>query len=216
MPNYITEELNDSALVIAMTNFIANAIANDSVLGLDTEEITALTNRYNAFKAAVDDVADIRLQAKSVTADKNDKKSEARALIAQYAKEWRGNPAIPDSLLDLLQLPNHQNTGPRTAPTVPTNLSFSINNVGEVTLKWKRNGNNNRTIFTVETGPSTSGPWSVYDVTSRASSEYNGSTGVETFFRVTAKRNGISSNPSFPISLWANGNGEFFKKLNAA
>lgn len=216
MANYITEELNDSALVTAMNNFIVNIENNDTVLGLDSEEIGAFTLRFNAFKAAVNEVADIKLQAKSVTADKNEKKSEARALIAQYAKEWRGNLAIPDSLLDLLQLPNHQNTGPRSAPTVPTDLSFTINNVGEVTLKWKRNGNNNRTIFTVETGPSTTGPWSVYDVTTRASSEYNGSTGVETFFRVSAKRNGISSNPSFPISLWANGNGEFFQKLNAA
>lgn len=216
MANYITEELNDSALVTAMNNFIVNIENNDTVLGLDAEEIGAFTLRFNAFKAAVNEVADIKLQAKSVTADKNEKKSEARALIAQYAKEWRGNLAIPDSLLDLLQLPNHQNTGPRSAPTIPTDLSFTINNVGEVTLKWKRNGNNSRTIFTVETGASSSGPWNVYDVTTRASSEYNGATGVETFFRVTAKRNGISSNPSFPISLWANGNGEFFKKLNAA
>lgn len=216
MAIYITEELNDSALVIAMKSFITNITENDAVLGLDTDELLAFTNRFNAFTAAVDEVADIKLQSKSATADKNDKKSDARALIAQYAKEWRGNPAIPDALLDLLQLPNHQNNGPRSAPTVPTDLSFTINNVGEVTLRWKRNGNNSRTIFTVETGPSTSGPWTVYDVTTRASSEYNGPSGIETFFRVIARRNGISSNPSFPISLWANGNGEFLKKLNAA
>ena len=203
---YITEELSDSKLLVAMTTFLANAEANEGPLGLDAESFGALTLVYNAFRAKLDAATIARTEAKQATAEKNDAKADARALIAQFAQEWRANPAIPDSLLDLMTVPNRQSNGTRTPPTQPLGLEIRIG-TGETSLSWNKNGNKYGTVYNIESAPSANGPWTTFDITTRSKIQFLWPAGDSIWFRVSAKRNQQTSAPSLPLALYPGATG---------
>ncbi len=203
---YITEEQSDSKLLVAMQSFLVNAEANEAALGLDAETIGALTLAYNGFKAKLDAATLAKTESKQATAEKNDSKADARALIAQFAQEWRANPAIPDSLLDLMTVPNRQSNGTRTPPTQPLGLEIRIG-TGETSLSWNKNGNKYGTVYNIETAPSGTGPWTTFDITTRSKIQFIWPAGESVWFRVSAKRNQQTSAPSLPLALYPGASG---------
>jgi hypothetical protein len=188
-----------------MVTFASNADKNKGVLKLDAAALTALNKTFNDFSAGLVATNAAKAALKSATSAKNANKRTAKALIAQYAKTWRADLNIPDSVLDSMLVPNHQSQGTKTPPAQPLNLSMKVSNVGVITLKWDRNGNKGGTIYSVETADSSTGVWSTFDVTTRSRMAYPGTPGVEVWFRVAAKRNGQTSSYSLPVSLWATG-----------
>ncbi|MBN8689243.1 MAG: hypothetical protein J0L72_00480 [Armatimonadetes bacterium] len=208
--SYITEETKDVVLAQDMTVFLANANTYKTVLGLTTANLAALSSLCEDFQGAVTVVASKKAELSNVTADKNEKKAAARSVINSYAKTWRANAAIPNSVLDALLVPNHNNNGSSTAPTTPKGLTVTINTEGVVTLKWNRSGNIFGTIFIVESAPSATAEYTTLDVTTKAKVDFTPVVGQEIWLRVTAKRGNLSSAPSLPFSLWADGGtGEF-------
>jgi hypothetical protein len=208
MANYITEENSDSLLAAGMTNFLEQAQSNATLLGLTTAELAVLSTSFDTFKDSFDAATTAKALQKSATSQKNSAKQSSKKLIAQYAQEWRSNPAIPDSVLDKLNVPNHQTQGTRTAPTQPLNLRLTIGSTGSNTLAWDRNGNTQGTIFNIESATSANGPWTTYDMTTKAKLTFNWPIGETVWFRVNAKRNGQTSANSQVITLWATGSAE--------
>jgi hypothetical protein len=208
MSNYITEENSDSLLAAGMVNFLEQASVNATLLGLTTQEITALNASFDQFRLSFDAATAAKAAQKSATSTKNVNKQASKKLIAQYAQEWRSNPAIPDSVLDLLNVPNHQTQGTRTPPTQPLNLRLTIGSTGVNSLAWDRNGNTQGTIFNIESASSANGPWTTFDMTTKAKLTFNWPVGQTVWFRVNAKRNGQTSANSQVITLWAAGSAE--------
>lgn len=203
---YITEEQSDGKLLVAMTTFLANAEANENALGLDAESIGAMTLAFTAFRTKVDAASAARAASVQATAEKNDEKADARALIAQFAQEWRANPAIPDSLLDLMMVPNRQNNGTRTPPTQPNTLKITIGG-GETSLSWNKNGNKYGTVYNIESASSPNGPWTTFDITTRSKITFEWPAGTSIWFRVSAKRNNQTSAASQPLALYPGASG---------
>lgn len=206
---YITEETKDALLAQDMNVFLANANTYKTVLGITPAQITALSTLCEDFQGALTAVASKKAELANVTADKNEKKALARASINSYAKIWRANNAIPNSVLDALLVPNHNYGGTSTPPSTPKDLTVTINTQGVVTFKWNRSGNVSGTVFLVESASSATGDWTTLDITTKTKTEFSPAIGQEIWLRVTAKRAGQSSAPSLPFSLWANGSGEF-------
>lgn len=211
MAKYITDEESDSLLAAGMINFLEQAENNASVLSLTGPEIAALSTSFATFREAFDAATAAKAAQKSATSSKNAAKAASKRLIAQYAQEWRSNPAIPDSLLDRLNVPNHQTQGTRTAPTQPLNLRLTIGSTGTNTLAWDRNGNTQGTIFNIESASSASGPWATFDMTTKAKLTFTWPVGESIWFRVNAKRNGQTSPNSQVVTLWAAGSGDGLK-----
>lgn len=203
---YITEELSDGKLLVAMTTFLANAEANEEALGLDTKTLGDISAAFANFRAKVNSASAARAASVQATAEKNDEKADARALIAQFALEWRANPAIPDSLLDLMMVPNRQNGGTRTPPTQPKDLKITIGG-GDTSLAWNRNGNKQGTVFNIESARSANGPWTTFDITTRSKILFNWPAGESIWFRVSAKRNNQTSPFSLPLALYPGATG---------
>ncbi len=203
MAKYITEENNDGLLAAGMTNFLDQVEKNDTILGVDVDELNAMNAAFNAFKDDFEAQIAAKAALKASTSAKNISKKAAKIIIAQYAQEWKANLAIPDNILDLLNVPNHVNGRVRTPPTQPLNLRLLIGSTGENTLAWDRNGNNSSTIFNIESASSANGPWTTFDMTTKAKINFSWPQGTTIWFRVNAKRNGQTSPNSQPIALWA-------------
>jgi|694.fasta_scaffold143571_2 hypothetical protein len=203
MPKYITEENNDALLAAGMTNFLDQVEKNEVVLGIDADELNAMNSAFNAFKDDFDAQTAAKAELKAATTSKNSSKKAAKRIIAQFAQEWKANLAVPDNVLDLLNVPNHASGGVRTPPTQPLNLRLTIGSTGENTLAWDRNGNNSSTIFNIESASSANGPWTTFDMTTKAKINFSWPQGTTIWFRVNAKRNGQTSPNSQPIALWA-------------
>jgi hypothetical protein len=203
MPKYITEENNDALLAAGMTNFLDQVEKNEVVLGIDADELNAMNSAFNAFKDDFDAQTAAKAELKAATTSKNSSKKAAKRIIAQFAQEWKANLAVPDNVLDLLNVPNHASGGVRTPPTQPLNLRLTIGSTGENTLAWDRNGNNSSTIFNIESASSANGPWTTFDMTTKAKINFSWPQGTTVWFRVNAKRNGQTSANSQPIALWA-------------
>ena len=206
--NYITEEKSDPKLAQQMNVFLTNANKYESELGLDAQAIGSFSIAFTAFQNALGDSNEARVEAKDKVTLKNDKKQDARELIAQFAQQWRANPDIPDNILDAMMVPNRATAGTRTPPTIPINLRLTVDSTGEISLAWDRNGNKYGTIFNIEIAGSATGNYTTYDMTTKAKIKFQGTPGVPIWFRVNAKRNGLSSGYSLPISLWASGTTE--------
>ncbi len=205
---YITEIEKDGDLRSAANNFIQTVDANQTVLGMTAAKVSALNLLVVNFGNGIDSANAARDAAKTATEDKNDARSALKSSISSYAKIWRGNSAVPDSLLTNLQLPAH-NTPPTTVnPQIPTDLSYSVNASNVVTLKWKANGNKFGVIYIIETAEGLAGPWTIFELTGQRKFEFIATPGETMCFRIIARRNGKSSAPSTPITLWGGGSGE--------
>ncbi|MCE9557460.1 MAG: fibronectin type III domain-containing protein [Armatimonadetes bacterium] len=208
---FVTEETKDSLLVPELGTVLSVATANKTSLNLDSAALAELGKVFGDYQSSYNAAVTEKGTLKSVVATKNANKKAAKALVAKYAKTWRANPAIPNSLLDALLMPNHNTQGSSTPPTTPQFLPMEVSIAGVVTLKWQRNGNNNTTIFNVETAESLAGPWTFLDSTTKTKLDYSGTPGTQVCFRVVAKRNGQTSSYSVPITLWGGGNGAALK-----
>lgn len=119
MAKYITEENNDGLLAAGMTNFLDQVEKNDTILGVDVDELNAMNSAFNAFKDDFEAQIAAKAALKASTSAKNISKKAAKIIIAQYAQEWKANLAIPDNILDLLNVPNHVNGRVRTRQRNP-------------------------------------------------------------------------------------------------
>lgn len=212
---YITEENNDSQLSADCPSFIAMANKHKVVLGLSSADLTAITTKLNAFSTSLTGSNQAKAVAKAAVTTKNQDKATAKAEISKWAKIWRANEDIPDNVLDELMLPPHATPGTRTAPTTPTNFSFTVTSEGVINLKWGRNGNTSGTIFNVESSSNGTSGWTVVGSTTKTKLSVNGNPGTTVYFRVVAIRNNQFAAPTNPIVVWPSG-GESFADLKVA
>lgn len=212
---YITEENIDSQLNVDFPTFISNANKHKVALGLTSADLTAITNALTAFSTGLSASNAAKAAAKAAVTSKNDAKATAKAEISKWAKIWRANQAISDSILDDMMLPPHSTPGTRTAPTTPNNFSFSVTSQGTINMKWGRNGNTSGTIFNVESSSNGKTGWSVAGSTTKTKFSINGNPGTTVYFRVVAIRNSQSATPTNPIVVWPS-SGESFADLKVA
>jgi hypothetical protein len=163
MPNptsqYITEIEADAALAQALIAYHATAAANAATLGLNPANLTELLNAANEFNADLQSWIATSTAAKEALVNKNQQKAASKAVVSKWAKVFRANLAIPDSLLAELMLPPHKTPGTKTPPSQPTNLVADADGLGLVKLRWSRNGNNATTVFEIQTRASAADEW---------------------------------------------------------
>lgn len=202
---FITETRSDVALKAQLPTFLANATANADDLGLTAPEIEALGELFDTFTLDMDSVDAAKLASKAAVSAKNESASVVREQIAQYAKTWRANPAIKDSVLADMNVPPHQTQGSQTPAVPPTNLSFSFSGTGLIDLTWKRGGNKSGTVYNIQTREGTTGAWSVAFTTTKTKATISGNPGTPLYIRVVAIRGASVSAPSNGIDIWADG-----------
>lgn len=202
---YVTEIDADAELSAALNQFQVTCAANAAALSLTPANLTEIAGMATSFTTSFNAVVAVKQTAKSTVEAKDIQKKASKAILSKWAKTFRANQAVPDSLLDSLMLPHHKTPGTKTPPTQPTNLVASADGLGLVSLKWSRNGNNQRTQFLIETQTTPGGPWSVSGGTLKTKFQFQANVGEFIGFRVVASRDDQQSQASVPVQLWVNG-----------
>ncbi len=201
---YITELERDAELIQMMRGFVASTGESSKELGLSPDEVAELETLVTNYGAGIDQVAVLKAQLAQAVSAKDEDKRIAKDKIAFYAKIWRANPEVPNSLLTKLDLPTHEGKVNSKLPIQPSGLEADATVDGRITLKWDRNGNNPRALFIVETAYKPDGPWTISEMTTKTKVVLKGVPGNTLWFRVIAKRNERYSAYSLPISIWPN------------
>lgn len=199
---YITEERADTLFSTDCATFVANATANKATLGVTPEQLEAMTTIFDAYSASLTAANDAKAAARAAVSAKNAAKSAAHDEVMNWAKVWRADASIPDSILADLLLPPHVTPGTKTAPSTPTNFTFTITPEGVVQLSWKRNGNRSGTVFNIEGSSDGTSGWTVVGTTTKAKIALAGSPGTTWYLRVVAIRAGQSATPTNPVVVW--------------
>jgi hypothetical protein len=202
MNMYITEIKKEGDLDAAAANFATLCGTNALVLGLSPANITEITNAATNFHTQFNAAAAAKANAKSIVEGKDIQKRTTKSVIAKWAKVFRANQAVPDTLLEALMLPTHNPPKVVTPPTKPTDLSATIDGTGDMTLRWNRAGNIKGTQFIIEYQTSAGGAWTMLDTVTSASYKTNWGPGQYIAFRIKAKRKGTTSGASLPLVLW--------------
>ena len=201
---YITEIRNETEFVTALQNFFNACNANKVALGLQAADLTEIQNastnaltQLNAYVAA-------RTAASAAHTTKNSQLKTSHAVISKWAKVFRSNATVPDSILAQLMLPPHSPGKTASQPSQPTSLVASADGLGNVALRWDRNGNIQGTQFLVEYRISNTSDFVVMGSTTKSKFTTVATPGSFIEFRVIAQRRGLASEPSIPVSLWNN------------
>ncbi len=200
---YITEIIKDSELVQSVWAFLSTMQEHQSELGVSSDELTELQAIFSELDTLHSEVFEQKLVLAKAVIEKDEAKQRAKDIIAHYAQSFRAKPSIPDSLLANLDIPVHKPAKVRSSPKAPSELQINSDVLGNVCVRWNRNGNSSSTIFTVEISPDGVNSWQIFTATNKTSAKIKAIPGQEIWFRVNASRNNKSSSYCMKNSLWA-------------
>jgi hypothetical protein len=198
--DYLPRE--DAELQVWLSNYYNVCEINETVLDLDAEEFLALNVAISDYSASLTAQATALAAAKSATANKNAKKSAVSSLVRAYTREFKANPAVPNTVLNALGVVVSTTVTP---PVLVTNLTVSGCDDGVNTVKWDRSTNSPGTIFIVEYRKPSETDWRFAAAITKTSFAHDEQIpGVTLLYRVIASRAGESSPPSPPTIVYGN------------
>ncbi len=189
--------------VLWFNNLFTSAVANASVLGLSSSQISELTTLVSSFSNSLDSVETAKSNFRQAALNKENAQKALSSKIREFNKTWRTRPQVTDSVLTSLGLPIYSSQ--RTPST-----SFTVNNLvaeptsnGLISVKFDRNNNSSRAIFQIQTSTSPNGPWTIFGTTNKVRTTLSGiNPGTETYIRVVTDVAGRMSNPTNSVVVY--------------
>lgn len=202
---YITSKMSETEYVEATTTFKKNTGLNSTALGLSSLQVEQIGDACDAVATALNNWTDAQAAANAARIAKNEAFADTKALVDNFAKIFRADNTIDDSLLAEILVAPHRTPATQSAPVTPTNFTGTANASGEVTLKWKRNGNTSATQFIVESRGSDTGAWTTAGVTNTTKFVVQATPGAYVSYRVRAKKKNVTTSPTSAVSFWGEG-----------
>lgn len=212
---YITQGMPETDYIAAVENFKNVATANAAALGLSEPQVAQITAAAAEIASAYESWTTAVASAKAVLVTKDETFADTKALIDSFAKLFRADNGIPDALLAELAVAPHIPTRSFNAPVTPTGFTGSATANGQITLKWKREGNTSSTQFIVESATSDAGPWTLATITNSTKATLQATPGQFITYRVVAKKGNDVADPTDAFSFWV-GSGESSVSLSIA
>lgn len=201
--SYITEKHPDSTFAVLLGVFAARCAELQDELGLSPEDLLEIQAAAESNREGLQRWVHAMGQAQAAQVQKQERQRAARAVVSKYAKIFRADEKIPDSVLGGLRLAPREPARPKSPVHEVVGLVATSDGQGLVKLKWKANGNKPRTQYLVEVRHSPSERWTFLGLTTRTRFEHQATVGVYIGFRVIAHRGVRSGEPSYPFLLWA-------------
>ncbi|HZO86772.1 MAG TPA: fibronectin type III domain-containing protein [Chthonomonadaceae bacterium] len=195
---------NDSEFSLWLANF--NAVVGDNLaaLGLSAADLAAGEDALAALRAAIAQFTAAQAAALASTQSKRMARQDAEEEVRALARRIQANPAVPDSLREMLGLRVRRKAIRRLIPLSPAELVVTGLDSGMHLLRWKSGGNKPGTHYLIEAriGPSES--WTLIDVTTKTKYRHTDQTpGVRAAYRVRAKRGDRTSSYSNEALLYS-------------
>lgn len=186
----------DSKLSLFLENFFQVCDGNSTVLGLSPAELTTIENAKNNFVIDLQSVETNKASYAASISEKDEQRRQSVAIVRQFAREFKANPAVSPGLLSQLGIVNPSAQTPVTPVTNVTVLGCSD---GINVISFNRNGNAHPTSFVIEYAETISGPWFLAGVVTKTKfSHPDNVPGDQKFYRIISTRAGTSSPPYCP------------------
>lgn len=197
-------ELNNAEFLPWIINFITVILANQSVLPITHDQITALEARRDSHQAKLNAQIAAEQAAQAATRDINDDRVLSNAEVGFFNTTFKATKTIPRELLIEMGLKvSDGRTSP--PPADPLELTVTAYANGNNELKWLRNGNKPNTIFDIEAQIGDSTEWvHIKSTTETSFTHTDQKPGVQVVYRVRATRDGRES-------AWSNTAVAYFK-----
>jgi hypothetical protein len=187
-----------------MTRFITVANANLVATGLSTTQITQFQTRATDFNNAISAVEQQKAALKGTTLDKNLKRKAAATMARDFNRSIQGKLDVTPKLkTDLGLNPRTRKPAPLD-PFEPMDLSAVGSSNGGNLLTWKHGKNKTGTVYEIEVKYGTDGDWQVLTAVTKTRFQHQDApAGVQTMYRVRAKRRSVYSIYSATATVYA-------------
>ena len=199
---YITQKMPDGEYVAAVENFNTKTGANLVAYNLDAADKLVIEAACDDYVASYIAAESARATAEAKVLEKDAQKETTRAVLNNYAKRFRADLSISDTLLAEVRVAPHLTPRTETEPVAVSQLFADADGQGNIKLTWNRNGNIQGTAFVIEYQDSPTGNWTYLASVSRTSYKTTWPVGTYVAYRVTAVRRGINSPCCAPEVLW--------------
>lgn len=195
--------LPDSQLDDVFKQFLNVVGVAPTTYGLTAGNITALTNYQEQFGDALSNLVNARALAKSATQTRDSTRQDALVFFSQLLATVYHNPSVTDAMLTEAGLAPRDTNRTKKVPYQPTNLNATPTPNGNVTLTWDANGNTYGVAYVVEYQAPGAETWNYLGTSFKRRVTYGGfAPGTEMWFRVSATRNSLTSDPSYPAFIY--------------
>ncbi len=202
---YITAKMSEAEYVEALDIFKKNCAENSTALGLSALQSEQISDACDEAGAAFSSWTNAQAAANAARITKDQTFADTKALVDSFAKVFRADVTIDDAILAEILVAPHRTPPTQSAPVTPTNFVGTANADGEVTLRWKRNGNTPATQFIVESRASDAGAWTTSGVTNTTKFVTQATPGAYISYRVRAKKKDTTTSPTSAVSFWGEG-----------
>jgi len=194
----------ETELPIWSATFVTNLTTYKTQLGLADPDIANISTLLTAFNTALGSMNNAKKAQNTAT---QSKKAAQKALVTAERAIIRRVQAAPGATTAIrAALGINKRTGQKTKtpPTIPTKVIATASADGINTLKWDRNGNKPATTFRVEMMGQGETEWSFVGNTTKTKFDHTGQTpGMTIYYRITATRADMESEPSQTVSVYA-------------
>lgn len=191
----------DAEVRSAMAVFSQGCANYTALLGLTPAQLAEITDANTNFTTTLDAADTAKAASKAAVAVKDVAKGDVSDLLARWSKTFEANPSIPLDVKRQLGIPDPKDPS-KTTPKTPTALSAIGFSDGRTKLKWNKNGNIAGTRYFIEAKVGT-GDYELIDVVTASNyTRYDAPVGVETSYRVQAKRRDQESGYSNTAVVW--------------
>ena len=97
--------------------------------------------RYFPLGSKLDALAAAKSAYEAAVIEKDGARTDMIDTLRPFVAQFQANPSIPVKVFESLDIPARGTTGPRSAPTIPTNLVATPNANGSVVLTFNKAGN---------------------------------------------------------------------------
>jgi hypothetical protein len=197
----------EAQLQIWYNNFVQKCEKHETVLDLNAQEFLEISSASADLTTELNAVKDAQTTYRSAVAGKNTVKSNSIATARSFARQFKANPNVPQSVLQDLGIVANNTNNPVTMVTGLTAVGCDN---GVNSLKWNRNGNSAGTQFIVEYSIGNQTNWKFAGAPTRSEFDHeNQIPGTFIWYRVTATRANNYSVPCPAVSVYgSSGDGE--------
>ncbi len=193
----------DSALRSWAIDFGSNCSTYETELQIGAGDLEVIQDAGTAYETAMANLNTARAAYVAAVQAKDLARQFMIDVDRGYVAQFQAMPNLDPKILETLDVPQRGTTGSRSSATTPNNLVVSVSSLGDVEIKFNRNGNSSSAVFTVEQSFDEGATWSTAFSSTRTRVKLTGYTAGQTaWFRVYATRNGTVSTATMPVMIW--------------
>lgn len=210
------QSLSDAQLSDLLTSIAATITGGPSSFGLSAGNATTMSDAAELFGTSLVDWNAAKFAADSAKVTKDSYRESTLNTFRTYLNLMYASPTVSESSVASLGLAPRSTERTPVIPEQPVDLVATPFADGTVKLTWGSGGNKYGVVYEVERAGTDATDWTTaFSTTKRSVTLPDAAPGVIQFFRVSATKNGLRSQPSFTEGIYLPAPGGFGEMMAA-